>query len=115
MDNLEKGYAHISTTFHNTRITIKDANKNEIFSINARKQGYKYFGAGSIEATKHVAELAALAARYYGIKSVVTYCNGSGIGREAAFQTLVAAGLEISMIKDMTPVPHNGHITSKIK
>ncbi|MCL2619956.1 MAG: 30S ribosomal protein S11 [Defluviitaleaceae bacterium] len=102
------GQAHIQATFNNTIVTITDANGNALCWASAGGLGFK----GSRKSTPYAAQLAAdsaaNAAKEFGLKSVEVFVKGPGGGREAAIRALSAAGLEVSMIKDVTPVPHNG-------
>ncbi|MCL2854206.1 MAG: 30S ribosomal protein S11 [Defluviitaleaceae bacterium] len=102
------GQAHIQATFNNTIVTITDANGNALCWASAGGLGFR----GSRKSTPYAAQLAAdsaaNAAKEFGLKSVEVFVKGPGGGREAAIRALSAAGLEVSMIKDVTPVPHNG-------
>ena len=106
--NVEKGTAHISSTFNNTIITITDTNGNAVSWASAGELGYR----GSRKSTPYAAQMAAEAAAKIavdqGMKSVEVYVKGPGSGRESAIRALQATGLEISLIKDVTPIPHNG-------
>ncbi len=106
--NVEKGTAHIRSTFNNTIITITDTNGNAISWASAGELGYK----GSRKSTPYAAQMAAEAAAKIavdqGMKTVEVYVKGPGSGRESAIRALQATGLEISLIKDVTPIPHNG-------
>ena len=106
--NVAKGVAHIHSTFNNTIVTISDEAGNVISWSSAGALGYK----GSRKSTPYVAQLcaeaAAKAAVQQGLKSVEVNVKGPGAGREAAIRALQAAGLEVTMIKDVTPIPHNG-------
>ncbi len=105
---VEKGIAHIKSTFNNTIITISDLNGNSICWSSAGNVGFK----GSRKSTPFAAQLAAdVAAREaleHGMKQIEVYVKGPGSGREAAIRSLQAAGLEVNVIKDCTPIPHNG-------
>ena len=106
--NVEKGTAHISSTFNNTIITITDTNGNAVSWASAGELGYR----GSRKSTPYAAQMAAEAAAKIavdqGMKSVEVYVKGPGSGRESAIRALQATGLEINLIKDVTPIPHNG-------
>ena len=106
--NIAKGVAHIHSTFNNTIVTIADEAGNVISWSSAGALGYK----GSRKSTPYVAQLtaeaAAKAAQVHGLKSVEVNVKGPGAGREAAIRALQTAGLEITAINDVTPVPHNG-------
>ena len=103
--NIDKGAAHIHSSFNNTIVTITDTNGNTISWGSAGGQGFK----GSRKSTPFAAgEKAAKEAMEHGLKTVEVYVKGPGAGRESAIRSLQAAGLEISSIKDVTPIPHNG-------
>ena len=106
--NIAKGVAHIHSTFNNTIVTIADEAGNVISWSSAGALGYK----GSRKSTPYVAQLcaeaAAKAAIVHGLKTVEVNVKGPGAGREAAVRSLQTAGLEITAINDVTPVPHNG-------
>jgi small subunit ribosomal protein S11 len=106
--NVPRGTAHIQSTFNNTIITISDTNGNALAWGSAGGMGFK----GSRKSTPFAAQIAAEAvarkAMEQGMRSVEVYVKGPGAGREAAIRSLQAAGLEINLIKDCTPIPHNG-------
>lgn len=106
--NVEKGAAHISATFNNTIVTITDVAGNAISWASAGELGFK----GSRKSTPYAAQMAAEAAAKIavdqGMKLVDVYVKGPGSGRESAIRALQTAGLDISLIKDVTPIPHNG-------
>jgi len=106
--NVPRGVAHIQSTFNNTIITITDPQGNSIAWSSAGALGFK----GSRKSTPFAAQIAADAvarkALDAGMRTVEVFVKGPGAGREAAIRSLQAAGLEISMIKDVTPIPHNG-------
>ena len=106
--NIEKGAAHISATFNNTIITITDVNGNAISWASAGELGFKGSRKSTPFAAQSAAEAAGKAAMEHGLKSVEVYVKGPGSGREAAIRALQSAGLEVNMIKDVTPIPHNG-------
>ena len=106
--NIEKGAAHIHSSFNNTIVTITDEKGNVISWASAGELGFKGSRKSTPFAAGEVAEKAAKAAMEHGLKSVEVYVKGPGSGREAAIRSLQAAGLEISAIKDVTPIPHNG-------
>ena len=106
--NIEKGSAHIRSSFNNTIITITDLNGNAVAWASAGGLGFKGSRKSTPFAAQSAAETAARAAMEHGMKTVEVYVNGPGPGREAAIRSLQAAGLEICMIKDVTPIPHNG-------
>ncbi|HHT05490.1 MAG TPA: 30S ribosomal protein S11 [Hydrogenispora sp.] len=105
---VENGAAHIKSTFNNTIITISDQNGNVLSWSSAGAMGFKGSRKNTPYAAGMAAENAAKAAMEYGLKQVEVFVKGPGAGREAAIRSLQAAGLEVSMIKDVTPIPHNG-------
>jgi small subunit ribosomal protein S11 len=105
---VESGTAHIRSTFNNTIVTISDMNGNVLSWSSAGAMGFKGSRKSTPYAAGIAAETAAKAAIDYGMKQVEVYVKGPGAGREAAIRSLQAAGLEVSMIKDVTPIPHNG-------
>ena len=107
--NIEKGAAHIQSTFNNTIVTISDTQGNAISWASAGELGFRGSRKSTPFAAQSAAETAAKAAmEQHGLKSVEVYVKGPGQGREAAIRALQSAGLEVSMIKDVTPIPHNG-------
>jgi small subunit ribosomal protein S11 len=106
--NIEKGEAHIHSSFNNTIVTITDTNGNTISWGSAGGLGFKGSRKSTPFAAGEVAETAAKAAMEHGLKTVEVYVKGPGAGREAAIRALQSAGLELSSIKDVTPIPHNG-------
>ena len=106
--NVEKGAAHISSTYNNTIVTITDTEGNAISWATAGGMGFK----GSRKSTAYAAQLAseeaAKKAVDHGMKTVEVFVKGPGPGRESAIRALQTAGLNITLIKDVTPVPHNG-------
>ena len=106
--NIERGAAHIRATFNNTIITITDVTGNAISWASAGELGFKGSRKSTPYAAQMAAETAAKAAMEHGLKNVEVYVKGPGSGREAAIRALQATGLEITMIKDVTPIPHNG-------
>ena len=106
--NIEKGAAHIHSSFNNTIVTITDEKGNTIAWSSAGGLGFKGSRKSTPYAAGEVALVAAKAGAEHGLKSVEVYVKGPGSGREAAIRSLQTAGLEISMIKDETPIPHNG-------
>ena len=102
--NIERGAAHIRSSFNNTIVTITDVDGNAISWASAGGLGFK----STPYAAQMAAETATKAAMEHGLKTVEVYVTGPGSGREAAIRALQAAGLEVSMIKDVTPIPHNG-------
>ena len=106
--NIEKGQAHIHSSFNNTIVTITDTQGNAISWASSGELGFKGSKKSTPFASQMAAETAAKAAMEHGLKSVEVFVKGPGSGREAAIRALQTAGLEISMIKDVTPIPHNG-------
>ena len=106
--NIEKGAAHIRSTFNNTIVTITDVNGNALSWASAGGLGFRGSKKSTPFAAQTAAETAAKAAMEHGLKTVEVYVKGPGAGREAAIRALQAAGLEVTMIKDVTPIPHNG-------
>jgi len=106
--NVDKGQAHIHSSFNNTIVTITDSQGNTLSWASAGELGFKGSRKSTPFAAGNAAETAAKAAMEHGLKTVEVYVKGPGSGREAAIRQLQATGLEISMIKDVTPIPHNG-------
>ena len=106
--NIERGAAHIHSSFNNTIVTITDVDGNAIATGSAGELGFKGSRKSTPFAAGEAALTAAKAGMEHGLKSVAVYVKGPGSGREAAIRSLQTAGLEISMIKDVTPIPHNG-------
>ena len=106
--NVEKGAAHIRSTFNNTIVTITDTAGNAISWASAGGLGFRGSRKSTPFAAQTAAETAAKAAMEHGMKTVEVYVKGPGAGREAAIRALQATGLEVTMIKDVTPIPHNG-------
>jgi len=106
--NIEKGAAHIRSTFNNTIVTISDVNGNVISWASGGEMGFKGSRKSTPFAAQQAAEAAAKGAMEHGLKTVEVYVKGPGQGRESAIRSLQTAGLEVIMIKDVTPIPHNG-------
>lgn len=106
--NIERGAANICSSFNNTIVTITDVAGNAISWSSAGGLGFRGSKKSTPFAAQTAAETAAKAAMEHGLRSVEVYVKGPGSGREAAIRALQAAGLEVSMIKDVTPIPHNG-------
>ena len=106
--NIESGAAHIQSTFNNTIVTITDTQGNAVSWASAGELGFKGSRKSTPFAAQSAAETAARAAMEHGLKTVEVYVNGPGSGREAAIRALQTVGLEVRMIKDVTPIPHNG-------
>ena len=106
--NIEKGAAHIQSTFNNTIVTITDTQGNALSWASAGEMGFRGSRKSTPYAAQTAGETAAKAAMEHGLKTVEVYVKGPGAGREAAIRALQTAGLEVSMIKDVTPIPHDG-------
>ena len=106
--NIEHGQAHIRSTFNNTIVTITDTKGNALSWSSAGGLGFRGSRKSTPFAAQMAAETAAKAAMEHGLKHVEVFVKGPGSGREAAIRSLQASGLEVSSIKDCTPVPHNG-------
>ena len=106
--NIDKGAAHIQSTFNNTIVTITDVQGNAVSWASSGEMGFRGSKKSTPFAAQTAAETAAKVAVDHGMTSVEVYVKGPGSGREAAIRSLQAAGLEVSMIKDVTPIPHNG-------
>lgn len=106
--SIEQGQAHIVSTFNNTMVTLTDLNGNAISWASAGQLGFRGSRKSTPFAAQQAAEEAAKKAIEHGLKTVEVYVKGPGSGREAAIRSLQAAGLEVNMIKDVTPIPHNG-------
>ena len=106
--NIERGQAHIQSSFNNTIVTITDMSGNALSWASSGGLGFKGSRKSTPFASQMAAEEAAKAAMEHGLKSVEVLVNGPGSGREAAIRALQAAGLEITLIRDVTPIPHNG-------
>ena len=106
--NIERGAAHIQSTFNNTIVTITDMNGNAVSWASAGEMGFRGSRKSTPFAAATAAETAARAAMEHGLKTVEVYVKGPGAGREAAIRALQTVGLEVRLIKDVTPIPHNG-------
>ena len=106
--NIERGQAHIRASFNNTIVTITDVQGNAISWASAGGLGFRGSRKSTPFAAQSAADTAAKSAMEHGLKTVEVYVKGPGSGREAAIRALQAAGLEVSLIKDVTPIPHNG-------
>lgn len=106
--NIEKGAVHIQSTFNNTIVTITDVQGNAISWASAGELGFRGSRKSTPFAAQSVAETAAKAAMDHGLKTVEVFVKGPGAGREAAIRALQTVGLEVTLIKDVTPIPHNG-------
>ncbi|MTI94205.1 MAG: 30S ribosomal protein S11 [Firmicutes bacterium] len=106
--NIERGVAHIQSTFNNTIITISDVNGNTVAWSSAGANGFKGSRKSTPFAAQTAAESAARTAMEHGMRVVEVFVKGPGSGREAAIRSMQAAGLEVTAIRDVTPFPHNG-------
>ncbi len=106
--NIEHGAAHIRSSFNNTIVTLTDTRGNALSWASAGGLGFKGSRKNTPFAAQQASETAAKAAMEHGLKTVEVYVKGPGTGREAAIRALQTAGLEITLIKDVTPIPHNG-------
>jgi small subunit ribosomal protein S11 len=111
--NVEHGAAHIKSTFNNSIITLTDAVGNALTWSSAGSLGFRGSRKSTPFAAQMAAETAAQVAMEHGLKSIEVYVKGPGAGRESAIRSLQAAGLEVTLIKDVTPIPHNGCRPSK--
>ena len=106
--NIEKGAAHIRATYNNTIVTITDVNGNAVSWASAGELGFRGSKKSTPFAAQMAAETAAKIATEHGMKTVEVFVKGPGSGRESAIHALQTAGLDITLIKDVTPIPHNG-------
>ena len=106
--NVDRGQAHIQSSFNNTIVTLTDSEGNAISWASAGGLGFRGSRKSTPYAAQMAAETAAKAAMEHGLKTVEVYVKGPGAGREAAIRALQTVGLEVKMIKDVTPIPHNG-------
>ena len=106
--NGEKGQVHIRSSFNNTMVTMTDMQGNALSWASSGEMGFRGSRKSTPFAAQTAAETAAKAAMEHGLKTVEVYVKGPGSGREAAIRALQAVGLEVTLIKDVTPVPHNG-------
>ena len=106
--NIQHGQAHIQSSFNNTIVTLTDSEGNAISWASAGEMGFRGSKKSTPFAAQTAAETAAKIAIEHGMKTVEVYVKGPGSGREAAIRALQTAGLEVTMIKDVTPIPHNG-------
>ena len=106
--NIEKGTAHITSSFNNTIVTITDTAGNAVSWASAGGLGFKGSKKSTPFAAQMAAETAAKAAMDHGMKTIEVFVKGPGSGRESAIRSLQAAGLEVTLIKDVKPIPHNG-------
>ena len=106
--NVSEGVAHILATFNNTQVTITDRHGNVVSWASCGSSGFSGSKKSTPFAAQVAAEQAAKKSLEHGMKSVEVFVKGPGSGRESAIRALQAAGLAISLIKDVTPIPHNG-------
>ena len=106
--NVASGVAHIHSSFNNTIVSMTDEQGNLLSWSSAGSLGFKGSKKSTPFAAQMAAETAAKAAKEHGLRTVEVYVKGPGAGREAAIRALQTAGLDITMIKDVTPIPHNG-------
>ncbi|MBA4347911.1 MAG: 30S ribosomal protein S11 [Clostridiales bacterium] len=106
--NIERGAAHIRSSFNNTLVTITDLQGNALSWSSAGSLGFRGSKKSTPFAAQMAAETAARGAMEHGLKTVEVYVKGPGSGRESAIRALQTAGLDVNMIKDVTPIPHNG-------
>ena len=106
--NIEKGAVHIRSSFNNTMVTVTDTQGNALSGAASGGLGFRGSRKSTPFAAQTAAETAAKAAMEHGLKSVEVYVKGPGSGREAAIRALQAVGLEVTLIKDVTAIPHNG-------
>ncbi len=106
--NVDKGQVHIKSSFNNTIVTVTDANGNAIAQSSAGALGYKGSRKSTPFAAQQAAETAAKAAMEHGLRTVEVFVKGPGQGRESAIRALGNVGLEVTLIQDVSPIPHNG-------
>lgn len=105
---VDKGQVHIQSSFNNTLVTITDMNGNAIAWSSAGSLGFKGSRKGTPFAAQQATETAAKAAKEFGLRTVEVYVKGPGAGRESAIRALANCDIEITMISDVSPIPHNG-------
>lgn len=106
--SVDKGIVHVQSSFNNTIVTITDVQGNALSACSAGALGYRGNRKSTPFAAGQAAEKAAKAAKEYGLKSVEVYVKGPGNGRESAIRSLANEGLEVTLIRDVSPIPHNG-------
>ena len=106
--NVQSGIAHIQSTFNNTIVTITDLNGNVISWSSSGARGFKGSRKSTPFAAQLAAEDAARKAQDHGMQSVAIFVKGPGAGRESAIRAIAAAGLDVTLLRDITPMPHNG-------
>ncbi len=105
---VDKGQVHIQSSFNNTLVTITDMQGNALSWSSSGSLGFKGSRKSTPFAAQQAAETAANAAKEYGLRSVEVYVKGPGAGRESAIRALANCGLEVTLIEDVSPIPHNG-------
>ena len=108
LKNVDKGQVHIKSSFNNTNVTVTDTNGNDIAHCSSGALGFKGSRKSTPFAAQQAAETAAKAAMEHGLRSVEVYVKGPGQGRESAIRALGNVGLEVTLIQDVSPIPHNG-------
>ncbi len=108
LKKVDKGQVHIQSSFNNTLVTITDMNGNTISHCSAGSLGYRGSRKSTPFAAQRASEIAAKAAMEHGLRSVEVYVKGPGQGRESAIRALGVLGIEVTLIQDVSPIPHNG-------
>jgi len=108
LKKIDKGQVHIQSSFNNTIVTVTDINGNAISQSSAGALGYRGSRKSTPFAAQQAAEVAAKAAMEHGLRSVEVYVKGPGQGRESAIRALGVLGIEVTLIQDVSPIPHNG-------
>ena len=108
LKKVDKGQVHIQSSFNNTIVTITDMNGNALSACSAGALGFRGSRKSTAFAAQQAAEVAAKAAKEYGLRSVEVYVKGPGQGRESAIRALQTAEIEVTLIRDVSPIPHNG-------
>ncbi|MBR1971496.1 MAG: 30S ribosomal protein S11 [Clostridia bacterium] len=108
LKNIDKGQVHIQTSFNNTIVTITDLQGNTISWCSAGSLGFRGSRKSTPYAAQQASEKAAMAAKDHGLRTVEVYVKGPGQGRESAIRALQVCGIEVTMIQDVSPIPHNG-------
>ncbi len=108
LKKVDKGQVHIQSSFNNTIVTITDMNGNAISHCSAGALGYRGSRKSTPFAAQQASEIAAKAAMEHGLRSVEVYVKGPGQGRESAIRALGVLGIEVTLIQDVSPIPHNG-------
>ena len=106
--NVDKGIVHVQSSFNNTIVTITDTQGNALSACSSGELGFRGNRKSTPFAAGQAAEKAAIKAKEYGLKSVEVYVKGPGNGRESAIRSLASVGLEVTLIRDVSPIPHNG-------